>query len=219
MANFPSRYGFRSGDRGTHGSRSIMLAGLRRVLEVNPGEATYEEYRASIWANDPEGRPLLALLCVCARDPLLRMSAPVILEAPIGSVVTSEDFARTIQTAAPDRFRATTLRSMGQNLYSSWTQSGHLAGGRVRKRTHPVVTPEATAYALVLGRLTGSRGQLLFSTFWTALLDAPSGRLFELAAAAWRRGWIDLRRAGSVVEVRFSKLLTPDEEEAVREPD
>jgi hypothetical protein len=236
-----------------------MLAELRRLLDVNPVDATHEEYRTSIiaenvlgkgtasarlwswkklrelygldprkavfrclralWDNDLGGRPLLAVLCASARDPLLRMSARVILKAPVDSVVTSEEFAQAIHEAAPDRFKAGTLRSIGQNLYASWTQSGHLAGGRIRRRRHPVVTPEATGYALVLGRLTGARGQLLFSTFWAGLLDAPTERLFELAAGASRRGWIDLRRAGSVVEVRFPKLLTPDEEEAAREPD
>jgi hypothetical protein len=52
-----------------------------------------------------------------------------------------------------------------------------------------------------------------------ALLDAPKETVYDLAARASQRGWIDLRRAGSVVEVRFSKLLTPDDEEALRESD
>lgn len=254
-----SGFGFRTGQRGTHGSRSIMLAALRQLLDSTPADTTYAGYRAAImeenvlgkgtastrlwswkklrelygldprlavfrcfrqlWDNGFEGRPLLAVLCACARDPLLHVSASVILKAPMSSVVSPQDFAEAVHNAAPERFRETTLKSMGQNLYASWTQSGHLTGGKVRKRTHPVVTPEATAYALVLGRLTGARGQLLFSTFWTALLDAPREALFDLAAAASQRGRIDLRRAGSVAEVGFSKLLTPEEEEALREPD
>jgi len=108
---------------------------------------------------------------------------------------------------------------VGSNVYASWTQSGHLAGGKIRKRAHPAVSPEAITYALLLGRLVGARGPLLFSTFWTALLDAPRDTLYDLAAAASRRGWIDMRRAGSVVDVGFSKLLTPAEEESLHEPD
>lgn len=252
-------FGFRTGQRGTHGSRSIMLVDLRHLLDATTADSTYEGYRSAImeenvlgkgtastrlwswkklrelygldphlaafrcfrqlWDNDSEGRPLLAVLCACARDPLLRISASVIFKAPIDSVVTPGDFERAIQETVPDRFSPTNLKAIGNRTCSSWTQSGHLAGGKVRKRTRPVVTSEAVAYALVLGRLTGARGQLLFSTFWTALLDAPSEALFDLAAAASQRGWIDLRRAGSVVEVGFSKLLTPEEEEALREPD
>ena len=253
----PDVFGFRSGKRGTHGSRSIMVGDLHRLLESTRPEANYEEYKRAIleenvlgknttstrlwswkklrelygldprlavfrcfrqlWENDPEGRPLLAVLCACARDPLLRLSAPVILKTPHGSVLTPQDFAQAIQEAVPDRFSPTNLKAIGQRICSSWMQSGHLTGQKVRKRTRPVVTPETTAYALVLGRLSGARGPLLFSTFWTALLDTPKEGLFELAAAASQRGWIDLKRAGSVVEVGFSKLLTLEEEEALRE--
>src|SRR6266508_3480066 len=122
-----TRFGFRCGERGTHGSRSIMLADLRQLLAATPIGAAYDDYRVAImennvlgkgtastrlwswkklrelyaldpslavfrcfrqlWEADVPGRPLLAVLCACARDPLLRMSAVVILQAPVGSVV------------------------------------------------------------------------------------------------------------------------------------
>lgn len=252
-----TRFGFRYGERGTHGSRSIMLADLCQLLASTPVGAAYDDYRAAImdenvlgkgtastrlwswkklrelygldsrfgvfrcfrqlWETDSAGRPLLAILCASARDPLLRMSATVIFRAPIGSVVGPHDFAQAIREAAPDRFRATNLKAIGNRTCSSWTQSGHLTEGKIRDRTHPVVSPETVVYSLVLGRLTGARGPLLFATFWTALLDASRDTLYELAAVASQRGLIDLRRAGSVVDVGFSRLLTPEEEGALRE--
>lgn len=42
------------------------------------------------WGPQREGRPLLALLCAAARDPLLRMTAGLILKAEPGAVVTTE---------------------------------------------------------------------------------------------------------------------------------
>lgn len=254
-----TRFGFRYGERGTHGSRSIMLADLRQLLASSPIGAAYEDYRVvvmeenvlgkgtastrlwswkklrelygldpslavfrcfrQLWETDAAGRPLLAILCACARDPLLRMSAVVILQAPVGSVVGPGDFADAIREAAPDRFSPTNLKAIGNRTCSSWTQSGHLTGGRVRRRTHPAISPETVAYALVLGRLTGARGPLLFSTFWAALLDSPRDTLYDLAAKASQLGRIDLRRMGSVVDVGFSKLLTLEEQEALRESD
>lgn len=256
-ANLPVRFGFRSGERGTHGSRSIMLADLSQLLAATPAGATSDGYRSAIleenvlgkgtastrlwswkklrevygldprlavfrcfrqlWEIDSAGRPLLAILCACARDPLLRTSAAVVQQTPLGSMVSSGDFAQAIEQAAPDRFSPKTLRSLGQNLYSSWTQSGHLAGGKIRQRAHPVLSPEAAVYALLLGRLVGARGQLLFSTFWTTLLDAPTEAVYDLAAVASQRGRIDLRRVGSVVDVGFPRLLTPEDEVALRE--
>ena len=101
--------GFRFGDKGTHTSRTMMLAELTALLDARTGRATREEYRKAIleenvfgkrtaatrrltaqrlnelYALDPEvtlfrllrffwqadalARPLLALLCACARDP------------------------------------------------------------------------------------------------------------------------------------------------------
>jgi len=201
--------------KGTASTRLWSWKKLRELYGLDPRLAVSRCFR-KLWEADSEGRHLLAALCACARDPLLRMSAAVVLKAPQGKVIGPEDFAQAIGEAAPDRFSPINIKAIGNRTCSSWTQSRHLTGGKVRRRSHPHVSPEATAYALVLGRLTGARGRLLFSTFWAALLDAPTDTLYELAAVASQRGWIDLRRAGSVVEVGFSKLLTPDEEEALR---
>lgn len=257
--DLPARYGFRSGERGTHGSRSILLADLRALLDANPVDATHAQYRGSLlednalgkatastrrwtfkklrelygldprlpvfrsfrrlWEVDRDGRPLLAILCACARDPLLRLTVTTMLKAPLGSVVTPLDFAAAIDEAAPDRFGAASLRTIGSRVWSSWEQSGHLSGGRVRRRVRPTVTPESTAYALVLGRLGGVRGQLLFTTLWASLLESPVERLLELASIASQRGWIELQRVGTVMEVGFSGLLTPAEERELREQD
>jgi len=256
-AGLPARFGFRSGERGTHASRSIMLADLDQLFTATPATATHTDYHAAIqdenvlgkrtastrlwswkklrelygldprlavfrcfrqlWEFDSAGRPLLAVLCACARDPLLRTSAALILQTPLGSALGSADFAQAMAQAAPDRFSPQTLEAMGIRLAASWTQSGHLAGGKTRQRAHPVLSPEAAVYALLLGRLAGARGQLLFSTFWTALLDAPTEAVYDLAAVASQRGRIDLRRVGSVVDVGFPRLLTPEEEVALRE--
>jgi hypothetical protein len=202
--------------KSTASSRLWSWKKLRELYGLDPKLVIFRAFRM-LWASDLDGRPLLAILLACARDPLLRISVPVILNAPAGSAVTPEDFARAIEEAAPDRFRPGTLRSIGANLFASWTQSRHLSGGKIRKRSHPTVTPESVAYALLLGRLGGVRGQFLLSAFWIALLDTPTSDLMELAAEASRRGWIDLRQVGSVMDVRFSKLLTRAEEEALRE--
>ena len=255
--SLPDVFGFRSGKRGTHGSRSIMLKDLHRLLESTSPDSSHEEYKRAIiegnvlgkntvsnrlqawkklrelygldprlavfrcfrrlWEEDSAGRPLLAMLCACARDPLLRLSAPVVLNAPHGSILTPQDFSQVIQDAAPDRFSSTNLKAIGQRICSSWTQSGHLTEGKVHKHVRPTVTPEATAYALVLGRLSGARGPLLFSTFWAALLDTPREELMDLAAVAAQRGLINLKRVGEILEVGFSKLITPKEEEMLRE--
>lgn len=202
--------------KGTASNRLWSWKKLRELYSLDPNKVVFRAFRV-LWSGDPSGRPIRSVLLACARDPLLRMGVTVIVKASPGTVVTPGDFARAIQEAAPDRFSMTNLKAIGNRMCSSWTQSGHLAGNKVRRRSHPKVTPESVAYALLLGRLGGARGQFLFSTFWATLLDTPASDLLELAAEASRRGWIDLRRVGSVVEVGFSKLLTRAEAEALRE--
>ncbi|HYT90716.1 MAG TPA: hypothetical protein VEL76_18555, partial [Gemmataceae bacterium] len=255
----PDCYGFRSGPRGTHTSRTLMLAELRSLLDARPATATREDYRTAIlddnalgkktattrrltdqrlselyalnlkvalfrllrffWNLGQEGRPLLALLCASARDPLLRLTAGPVLEAKPGDAVTASVLATAVGDAYPDRFNDSTRNKIARNAASSWTQSGHLAGHRGKKRTRPVATPANAAYALALGYLAGVRGQLLLTTFWARLLDRPTGEIAELAGQASRRGWINYRQAGSVIEVRFPELLTAEEQEALRGED
>jgi hypothetical protein len=255
----PDRLGFRSGPRGAHSSRTIMLAELRCLLSSSPVTATKTVYRTAIiednilakkttatrritakrlgelygldlqvplfrllrffWDADAEARPLLAFLCASARDPLLRLTAPPVLNAHEGDVVSKESLEKAIEESAPDRFKPAICQAIARRAASSWTQAGHLTGHSVKKRSHPVVTPANVAYALVLGYLGGARGQMLFTTFWAKLLDVPTDRIAFFAAEASRRGWLNFRQAGSVIEIRFPDLLTAAEKEMLRGQD
>ena len=95
---------------------------------------------------------------------------------------------------------------------------GHLAG-RVRKvRARAVATPGAVSVALLLGYVSGLRGESLFKSDYTKMLDCSFERTIELAEDASRRGWISLKRVGQVVEVLFPNLITAQEMEWLREP-
>ncbi len=189
----------------------------QRLSEVYGLDATIHLFRhlRFFWELDDKGRPLLACLCANARDPLLRMTASRVLTARIGEVVTSADLEEAMEASAPSRFNPPTQNKIARNALSSWTQSGHVEGRRLKKRRHPVVTPANTAYALLLGYLSGSRGPMLFNSFWTGLLDAPTEELHAMTAEASRREWLDYRRLGKVVEVNFNGLLTQREKEAL----
>lgn len=257
--DLPGRFGFRSGAKGTHSSRTIMLADLRSLLDAVPRDASKEDCRKAIvvdnvlgkrtvstrrssaqrlselyalepgiavsrlmrffWDVDPEARPLLALLCAAARDPLLRATAPAVLAVPVDQPVTKDLLEEALAAAVPGRFNTATIQKIARHAASSWTQSGHLRGHVNKVRAHPTATAAAAAYALVLGYLAGSSGQILLTTLWARLLDVPSGGLIALATEASRRRWITFRRSGSVIEARFPTLLTAEEEEARRGQD
>lgn len=170
------------------------------------------------WDRDENGRPLLALLCVYARDSILRMSAPVILSITEGQSFCREVLEEHIDRQEPNRFSEATLKSTVRNLSASWTKSGHLVETNVGKiRSKVVATVGSVAYALFLGYLVGVRGEALFESEYMRLLDCSFGRGVELAEEASRRGWITFKHIGKVMEFQFPNLLTAQEKEWIHD--
>ena len=251
IASLPSRqagaWGFRSGERGTHTSRTIMIEELTDLLEAVPAPAVRADYvRATmeenclgkrtaatrslslqrltelygldrrlllframrqLWERHETSRPLLALLLALARDPLLRATATAVVRTPYGDEFARQPMTQALSEVAGERLNVAILDKVVRNAASSWTQSGHLRGRGRKTRQRAHATPAATAYALLLGFATGSRGQLLFETPWCAVLDAEAGELMELAVAAKRLGLLDLKQSGSMMEVSFTPML------------
>jgi hypothetical protein len=194
----------------TSSGREWAFRQLRRFYALDPKFLLFRSLR-DLWNYDDSGQPLLALLCALARDPVLRATTPVIATADPGDEVGPADFETAIEDAFPGAYKENTRRTTAQKVASSWNQSGHLhqerPGKKVRTRVH--ATPGATAYALMLGYLQGSRGQSLFETLWAKVLDQPTSRLMELTTTASQAGMLELRNAGGVVEITFRELLRP----------
>ncbi|MBI3466681.1 MAG: hypothetical protein HY000_27010 [Planctomycetes bacterium] len=243
-------FGFRHGDRGTHTSRTIMLAELRAAFTNCPPDATRDDYLSAIhdgnclgkhtaatrklssqrlselyalspdvplfrvmrrcWYADRDGQPLLALLLALARDPLLRITTPPVLRMQPGEELARHQLTDTLERAVGSRLSESTIDKVVRNAASSWTQSGHLQGRRRKVRQRVVPTTATTAYALLLGYLSGTRGATLFESLWARVLDAPVGELMQLATDARRLGFLDMRQSGGVIDVSFSRLLAQD---------
>ena len=169
------------------------------------------------WQSDKEGHALLAFLCASSRDSLLRDATRVVLSVSTGQNVSLDSIKSELQNKYPDRFSPRTLHSTAQNIASSFQQSGHLTGRRVKIRSNPTVTTANMAYALLLGYLTGTRGQNLFETEWAKLLDIPKDRVVSFASQAHRLGWMEYRNIGNVVDISFNNLLTDEEKDAMNE--
>ena len=241
MTSTEQEAGLRTGDRGTHTSRTMMLAELRELLAAVPADAAREDYARAIiqdnvlgkqtssnrrltnqrlgelyglgptvpvfrvlrrlWDVDEEGRPLLALLCALARDPLLRGTAPAVLDLAPGQELLRSGMTEAIVQEVGDRLNPSILDKVARNAGSSWTQSGHLEG-RVRKiRVRVRATPGAAAFALWLGTLQGLSGENLLRTFWARVLDATPGDLLDLTLRAKQLGLVQARVGGGVTEI------------------
>jgi hypothetical protein len=248
-----SNWGFRTGARGTHSSRTMMFAELQHLLQAVPADEPRAAYLEAVladnclgkrtratrqhsiqrlselyaldssmilfrvlrvlWASDSTGRPLLALLLALARDPLLRATAPAVLNLLEGAAFDRDSMLGPLENAVGDRLNAATLDKVVRNAASTWTQSGHLKGRvrKVRARIEP--TPQTTTYALLIAFALGRRGPSAFESGWAAVLDAEIEDLIESASAARRLGLLDLKHAGSIIDVAFPALLSEKERE------
>jgi len=190
---------------------------LVELYSLDPGRLLFRSL-LFFWQRDPAGRPLLALLCVYARDGLLRSTAKYILNLSQGASVSRHSMEVFLDGLDPGRYSPAKLASNAKNLNATWTQSGHLDGRvrKVRSRANP--TAGNVSYALLLGYLTGVRGQALFQTEYTKLLDCPSTRPPSLPKRPLAKGGLlSSNVLGDVIEVLFPNLINQEEMEWLRE--
>ncbi|MCC6785239.1 MAG: hypothetical protein IT457_20485 [Planctomycetes bacterium] len=201
--------------KSTAASRRTTLQRLSELYGLDPLVAVFRVLRR-LWEIDRVGRPLLALLCALARDPLLRATADVVLPLEVGAELPRVAMLEALANAgavrdaatpeAPTRFNAAILDKIARNTASSWAQSGHLHG-RVRKLRRAVTpTPCSVAFALWLGSLEGLSGEYLLGTLWATALDATPNRLFDCALEAKQLGLLRAVAGGGVREIDVSGL-------------
>ena len=154
-----------------------------------------------LWPWSAAGRPLLTVLCALAREPLLRQTAGVVLRAPPGTSVRWPDLAAAIAAEYPDRYSPKMMKSLGQNCVSSWTQSGHLRGRVNKRRSLAEPSPEAAAFAALLGTIAGFGGPALLRSPWMGLLDRSEADLLSLLRRAESAGLARVRAGGGVVQI------------------
>ena len=197
-------------------TRSLTWGHLVDLYGVNPDLLVFRGLQW-FWERDLEGRPLIALSAALARDGLLSSIAPFVLAQPMGARVSRESLEQFITETFPDRFSPATVKSLAQNINATLTQSGHLSGRSKKIREQAQATAGSVAYALLLGYAVGARGPELFNTRYMKSQDAPASVCVELAEQAARRGWIEFKRVGDVMEVAFPRLIRVEEEAVIRE--
>jgi hypothetical protein len=200
----------------TAASRRGTLQRLSELYGLDPQLAVFRVLRR-LWEVDGSGRPLLALLCALARDPLLRATARAVLTLSPGAelsrsalyeaLTADEDEDQPSHTGRlSSRFKPAILDKIARNAASSWAQAGHLEGRvrKIRKKVRP--TAGSAAFALWLGHLQDLAGDYLLRTLWAAVLDVTQDELFDLALAAKQRGLLRAVSGGGVRAIDVAGL-------------
>jgi hypothetical protein len=184
----------------TVSTRRLTNQRLGELYGLDPQIPIFRVLRR-LWEMDEVGRPLLALLCALARDPLLRATAPTILSLEVGEELVRLTYVEAIREFAGDRLNESILDKVARNAGSSWTQSGHLEGRvrKIRKQVEP--TPGSVAFALWLGSLYSLSGEELLSTPWTSVFDRTPEILLDTVLRAKQMRLLHARVGGGVVEI------------------
>jgi hypothetical protein len=192
----------------TAATRKITNQRLAELYTLDVSVPVFRVLRR-LWEADRTAHPLLALLVSLARDPLLRVTASVIIPLPTGSELPRDQMRSALHTIAGDRLKEAVIEKVMRNAASSWTQSGHLEGRTFKIRRAVRATPVALALALYIAYKLGFRGEDLFTSGWVKVLDCSSPLAKRLATEASRLGLIDLRTSSDFIELNVDRLDAP----------
>lgn len=191
--------------KATTATRRLTNQRLGELYGLDPRVPIFRVLRR-VWSIDSLGRPLSALQCAIARDPLLASTVAPVLALTPGSDLQRDAIRAALREAVDERLSEATLDKVIRNVASSWEQAGHLVGRTFKKRALVRATPGSVAFGLYLGHAVGFRGASLFATGWVSLLDCTPIAARDLAIEAKRIGLIDLRIAGDVVDLALDRL-------------
>jgi hypothetical protein len=203
-------------EKPTLSSRKKSLRHLEELYGLDPSKALFRVLW-NLGHEDMDSLPQLCLVCAYARDPQLRHSFELIRTLRVGQVLVRTDMEAHVETGFPGRFSPAMKKSMAQNVNTTWTFGGHLAGRAKKVRQLPEPRPVSAAYAMFVGYLSGLRGETLLDSDYAALVAPNRSHLQVALSLASAKGLLSLKQAGGIVEFDFSNLLTPAEQVLIHE--
>jgi len=196
------------------------LKSLRHLTELYGLDLSKALFRV-LWQlghADLESLHQLCLVCAYARDPQLRLSFELVRMLRLGEALERSSMEQHLERGFPGRFSPAMKKSMAQNVNTTWTYGGLLAGKTRKTRQAPEPSPSSAAYALFVGYLTGLRGEQLLDSAFAALVASNRSQLLGALRLASAKGLLSLKSAAGIFEFDFSNLLTPAELGLLHEP-
>ena len=203
-------------DKPTQASRVKSLRHLTELYGLDPSRALFRV----LWQlghADLDSLPQLCLVCAYARDPQLRQSFELVRMLRLGETLERSTMEQHLEAGFPERFSPAMKKSMAQNVDTTWTFGGHLAGKARKTKQSPEPRPISATYAMFVGYLTGLRGEQLLDSAFAALVSSSRSQLLVALRLASAKGLLSLKSAAGIVEFDFSSLLTPVEQGLLHE--
>lgn len=158
--------------------------------------------------SEPYERPMVAFVYAVHRDDLLAESIEVIQAIAPGDKITVESLERNVEKHHPNQYSPKTIKSLAQNLASSWKQGGFIRGKVKNIRIQPEISYRVACFAFLLAYVSGLRGDFVWNTVGVKSLCLPESKLRELAIECAKRDLMQYQYAGGITAISFNKLLT-----------
>lgn len=180
---------------------------LKQLYGFDNNEHTFVAFKY-FWKNSESSeQPLIAFLYAVNKDYLLSESIEVIQGTASGEKAAIESFENVIEKYHPQRYSANTLKSVAQNIASSWKQAGFILGKVKNIRIQPDITYRIATFAFLLAYLSGDRGEYIWNNRCVNALCLPESKLRELAIEGAKNDLMQYQHAGSVTAISFTALL------------
>ena len=154
-----------------------------------------------------EEKPLLAFLFAISKDYMLQESVPWVKSVPINDKAVIEGFEDKIKDQHPNRFSSKTLRSVAQNIASSWKQAGYIEGKVKNLRVKRTPSYLTVAFAFLMAYIDGARGEYMADHPSVKALDVSNEELHQLIKAAADRDLVRYNKSGSTMVISFENYL------------
>lgn len=191
----------------TESSKKKTINYLTQLYTFKKGNEKFsglEDYWNKVEDNE---KPLLALLFAASKDYLIKESVDFLKSVKIDDKAGIEAFEANIEHYHPNRYTPKTLRSVSQNVASSWKQAGYVHGRIKNIRTLQTPSYFTVAFAFLMAYLDGGRGDYLFEYPSVKALDASKEEILTLIKAASDRELLNYNRSGASIVISFENYL------------
>jgi hypothetical protein len=190
----------------TESNKKKTIRYLTQLYGFNRNDDPFKAFEEYWYKAKEESRPLLAFVYALSRDYLLQESVAFVKAVPYENKANIEGFDHNISRQHPDRFSPKTLRSVAQNIASSWKQAGFIEGKmkNIRKENTPDYL--VVAFALLLAYLQGLRGDFMLEDICVKSLDVEKETLFNLIKTAADYDLLQYNHSGSTMVITFNNF-------------
>jgi len=181
---------------------------LTQLYTFNYNSANFMAFKYFWSISNNSERALVAFIYAINNDYLLQESISVISKCRIGDKLEIVEIEENIKRYHPNRFTKNTIRSVAQNIASSWKQSGFVTGKVKNIRTENEITYQVVCFAMLLSYIGGLRGDFINQSYCVLSLCLSEAKVRELALEASKRDLIQYQFAGNITSISFNILLT-----------